>query len=230
MAEGEKMVAECVASGQEITLLALSETAEKSYKIPKSAYSFPVVTFSDDVFLKLSGEKTPQGVMACVKLPTRSVLPPEKSCLLLDGVSDPGNLGTIVRTANAAGYEEIYLIRSADPYAPKAVRASMSGVFYTKLYIGDAAEVYAALADVPLIAADLNGENIFAFTPPEKYCLVIGNEGHGISAETNARKIYTITIPMRESQESLNAGVSAGIAMYVLKRSELKNIIIQGDK
>ena len=202
MAEGEKMVAECVASGQEITLLALSETAEKSYKIPNSAYPFPVVTFSDDVFLKLSGEKTPQGVMACVKLPARSVRPPEKSCLLLDGVSDPGNLGTIVRTANAAGYEEIYLIRSADPYAPKAVRASMSGVFHTKLYIGDAAEVYAALADVPLIAADLNGENIFAFTPPEKYCLVIGNEGHGISAETNARKSYTITIPMRESQES----------------------------
>ncbi len=223
LVEGEKMVAECVAAGQEITLLVLSEKAAQTYPVPLLEPPMPVFIVSNDVFLKLSGEKNPQGVLASVRLPERKVEKPQKSCLLLDGVSDPGNLGTIIRTANAAGYEEIYLLHCTDAYAPKAVRASMSGVFHTKLYIADEEDVFNALEGVPLITADLNGENIFSFTPPEKYCLVIGNEGHGISKEVDKRKSYTVTIPMRQSQESLNAGVSAGIAMYVLKQSEFKN-------
>ncbi|MBQ9081199.1 MAG: RNA methyltransferase [Clostridia bacterium] len=224
LVEGEKMVSECIAAGQEITLLVLSESAAKYYPVPLSEPPMPLITVSDDVFLKLSGEKNPQGVLACVRLPQVEVIAPKKSCLLLDGVSDPGNLGTIIRTANAAGYEEIYLLRCSDVYAPKVVRASMSGVFHTKLYIGEEEQIFKALTGVPLVTADLNGENIFRFTPPEKYCLVIGNEGHGISKTVDERKAYTITIPMRKSQESLNAGVSAGIAMYVLKQSEFNRI------
>lgn len=220
LVEGEKMVSECISAGQAVKLLVFTEAA---YDASNGKYdgTMPVMTVSDDVFLKLSDEKSPQGVLAVVALPENKILPPRKSCLLLDGVSDPGNLGTIIRTANAAGYEEVYLLASTDPYAPKAVRASMSGIFHTALYASsDAKEIFKALDGVPLVTADLHGENIFTFCPPEKFCLVIGNEGHGVSQAVKARQTHTVTIPMRASQESLNAGVSAGIAMYLLKRKE----------
>lgn len=226
LAEGEKMVSECMASGGEITLLVFSESAQSRLSSDAGNVllkaSMPVIILSDDLFEKVSGEKTPQGVMAVVRLPDGAVQPPEKSCLLLDGVSDPGNLGAIVRTANAAGYEEIYLIGCADPYSPKAVRASMSGVFHTKLYIGAEEEILSALAGVPLVAADLDGQNVFSFVPPDKFCLVIGNEGHGIGAAVKSLAAYTVTIPMRRTQESLNAAVSAGIVMYALKRGDFE--------
>jgi TrmH family RNA methyltransferase len=134
----------------------------------------------------------------------------------LDNLQDPGNLGTIIRTANAAGIEDIYLINCVDPYSPKCVRASMSGIFFVNIYEGEKKEVLNAVSSVPLICADMNGENIFSFTPPEKFCLCIGNEGGGISEEVKRAAAYTIRIPMRTTCESLNAAVSAGIAMYEL--------------
>ncbi len=226
LAEGEKMVSECMAAGGEIVLLVFSESAQSRLKEKKgNAFSeapMPAITLSDDLFAKVSGEKTPQGVLAAVRLPVRSIRPPRGSCLLLDGVSDPGNLGAIIRTANAAGYAEIYLLGCTDPYSPKAVRASMSGIFHTALYEGTAEEIFSALSGVPLVAADLGGENVFSFTPPEKFCLVIGNEGHGIGAQVKERAEYTVTVPMRRTQESLNAAVSAGIVMYALRRGDFE--------
>ena len=80
-------------------------------------------------------------------------------------------------------------------------------------------EALAALDGIPLITADMSGENVFAFAPPEKFCLCIGNEGGGISPELFKRSSYTVSIPMRDSCESLNAAVSAAIAMYALKNN-----------
>ncbi len=226
IAEGEKMVAECLAVGGGVSLLVFSQSAEKrlTENADKPFYKAPMpsITLSDDVFERVSGEKTPQGVLAVVRMPRRALAPPQKSCLLLDGVSDPGNLGTIIRTANAAGYGEIYLLGCADPYSPKAVRASMSGIFHTILYEGTEEDILAALREVPLVAADLDGKNVFSFVPPAKFCLVIGNEGHGIGAAVKSRRAYTVTVPMRRTQESLNAAVSAGIVMYALKRREFE--------
>lgn len=219
LAEGEKPVSEAIACGKEVTALYLSESAQK--RISFAAENIPVYTLPDELFAKISTEKTPQGAIATLRLPVLAPQPPRKSCLLLDGVSDPGNMGTIIRTANAAGYEEIYLLHCTDPYAPKAVRASMSGIFHTTVYTLTETELD-VLSSVPFITADLKGENIFAFAPPEKYCLCIGNEGHGISEEVRKRAKYTVTIPMHDTQESLNAGVSAGIAMYLLKRREFE--------
>ena len=176
---------------------------------------------SDDVLAYLSDEKTPQGVLCRVKIPQRVLEKPKASCLFLDGVADPKNVGAIVRTANAAGYDEIYLAENcADPYSPKSVRASMSGIFFTKLYFGEREKILSVLDGTPLIVADMDGENAFSFTAPEKFALAIGNEANGISAETTEKASYTVKIPMRATQESLNAAVSAGILMYQLKKSE----------
>ena len=212
LVEGAKMVAECVKSGLEIVRLAVREDFQGD--LPE----YPTVTFGADAFGVVCDEKTPQGVAAEVKIPSYAVESPQKSCLLLDGVSDPANVGAIIRTAVAAGYEELYLIDCADPYSPKSVRASMSGVFFAKLMRGSRKEILKALESTPLIAADMDGENVFSFKPPEKYCICIGNEGNGLSGEVRARAAYTVRIPMGAHTESLNAAVSAGIIMYILNK------------
>ena len=177
------------------------------------------VIVSDTVIHALSDEKTPQGVVCRVQIPRRSISSPSGACIVLDGVADPGNVGAIIRTANAAGYDEIYLTDDcADAYAPKSVRASMSGVFFTKLYIGTRAEIINALENTPVVVADMHGENVFSFQSPKKFALVIGNEANGVSSELKNMATHTVKIPMRATQESLNAAVSAGILMYQLKK------------
>lgn len=208
--EGIKPVRECIEAGCEIERIICVEGLE----------GFDGATVvSESVFKSISSEKTPQGVLAVVKMPQHSLKPPQKSCLLLDCLQDPGNLGTVIRTANAAGYDEIYMISCTDPYSPKAVRASMSGIFFVKIYQGSKEEILDTLKGVPLICADMNGENIFEFNPPKSFCLCIGNEGSGISNEITEQASYTVSIPMRSTCESLNAAVSAGIAMYALRKN-----------
>lgn len=212
LVEGEKMVRECVRSGLRVLRLAVREDRVGE------TYSLPTVTFGRDAFSAICDEKTPQGIAAEVEIPRYRLAPPRKSCLLLDGVSDPANMGAIVRTAVAAGYGEIYCIGCADPYSPKSVRASMSGVFFARVMQGERDEVLSALEGVPLVAADMKGENAFTFVAPQKFVLCIGNEGNGLSDEVARRANYFVRIPMGEHTESLNASVSAGILMYLFQK------------
>ena len=219
--EGVKMTRECLASDFEIERVFLAESYQGELDFPTDK----TVWVSGDVFRVLSDEKTPQGVLCRVKIPKRALQAPKNACLFLDGVSDPANLGAIIRTANAAGYNEIYLTQGcADPYSPKSVRASMSGIFFTKLYTGERAEILSVLRDTPILAADMQGENAFTFTPPDKFALAIGNEANGISAETEQAAKQVVKIPMSATQESLNAAVSAGILMYLLKKGSFEKL------
>ena len=209
LVEGTKPVNECITAGGEVEKVVCTEKLSENYDNP--------IVVSEEVFGAISSEKTPQGVIAVVKMPQNSLKSPKNSCILLDRLQDPGNLGTIIRTANAAGYREIYLIQCTDPYSPKAVRASMSGIFFTQIYQGGEEEIFKALSGVPLISADMHGENIFDFKAPSKFCLCIGNEGSGLKDVIKNKSDFKVKIPMSETCESLNAAVSAGIAMYVLK-------------
>ena len=210
--EGEKMVRECVNSPLEIKRIIVRED------FSGDTYGYPVVTLGADAFAAVCDVKTPQGVAAEVKIPCFEAAPPKNSCLVLDGVSDPANVGAILRTAVASGYEEVYCISAADPFSPKCVRASMSAIFYAKIMQGSHAEVLNALKGIPVLAADMGGENVFGFEAPEKFALVIGNEGQGLSQIMRERADYTVAIPMGEHTESLNAAVSAGILMYQFKK------------
>ena len=213
LVEGAKMASECLKSGMETERVIAAE----SYRgeLPEDA-----VRVSDGLFRLLSDEKTPQGILCRVRIPRRALRPPQGSCLLLDGVSDPGNMGAIIRTASAAGYKQLYLADCTDPWSPKSVRASMSGIFFTELYIAPRAEILQTLEGIPVFAADMEGENIFSFSPPAVFALAVGNEANGISEEVFARAAARLKIPMRPEQESLNAAVAAGIAMYALKREQ----------
>ena len=205
------MVREAVLSGQEIKRLIVREGYDGE------TYSLPAVLLGESAFSAVCEERTPQGIAAEVALPESSLRPPCGKCLLLDGLQDPSNVGAAVRTAVAAGYGEVYLCGCADPFSPKSVRASMSGVFFAHIMQGAREEVFSALGGVPIVAADMGGEDVFSFRPPEQFCLAVGSEGSGLSPETRARAAYTVRIPMDARCESLNAAVSAGILMYALR-------------
>ena len=219
LVEGRKMAVECQRSDFEIDRVFVAE----SYAGENPFSEEQTVHVSDDVFRFLSDEKSPQGILCRIKIPTRALTAPKGKCLLLDGVADPGNVGTIIRTANAAGYEEIYLTEEcADPYSPKSVRASMSGVFFTKIYRANRVDILSVLSETPIIVADMGGENVFSFTAPKRFVLAIGNEANGISDMVQEKATHTVKIPMQATQESLNAAISAGIIMYVLNKDEFQ--------
>lgn len=211
LVEGHKMVREAVASGMDVVRLILRED------YAGETYGLPAVLLGQDAFAAVCDEKTPQGIAAEVAIPLRSVQPPQGRCLLLDGLQDPANVGAIIRTAVAAGYEDVYLAGCADPFSPKSVRASMSGVFFARIMQGTQEEILLAIAGMPVIAADMGGEDVFSYAAPEKFCLAVGSEGSGLSALVRSRADVTVRIPMDARTESLNAAVSAGILMYALR-------------
>ena len=211
LVEGVKMVREAVAAGLDVKRVAVREG------YAGETYSLPVLVLGEGAFAAVCEEKTPQGVAAEVAIPHAKMRPPAGKCLLLDGLQDPSNVGAIVRTAVAAGYGDVYLANCADPFSPKSVRASMSGVFFARLMQGTHEEIFSALEGVPVLAADMGGEDVFSFVPPERFCLAIGSEGSGLSEKTRTRAEITVRIPMDARCESLNAAVSAGILMYALR-------------
>jgi len=175
-----------------------------------------IVLLSDRIFNSVSDTVTPQGVIAIVEKPKEQLISANR-LMVLDGISDSGNLGTIIRTASATGYKDIVLLSSADPFSPKSVRSSMGGVFSVRIHQLSYEDFLNM--DYPIYLLDMAGENIFEFLPKDKFALVVGSEAKGASEiiRTKAEKI--LSLPM-ESMESLNASISASVAMYVLKYSK----------
>jgi len=179
-----------------------------------------MLVLSDALFDRVSDTVSPIGIAAVVKQRKYSDISEISSdkVIVLDHVSDAGNVGAILRTAVAAGYKDVICIGGADPFSPKAVRASMSAIFKSRLFFCDIDAFLCGknsnLYDI--IVLDMQGEDIFRFAPKGRFALVVGNEAHGVSEELK-QVGKKVSIPM-QSMESLNAAVSAGIAMYVIGR------------
>ena len=212
--EGHKMIMD--AKNANVNVLEIFATEENASLF--SGFDCPVTVVSDAVFKCMSDEVTPQGSLAVLEIPKSGAISSLSRCLLLDRVQDPGNVGTIMRLAAACGIKDVLLIDSADPYSPKAVRSSMSGIYRVNAYkvSEEEALTFTAKNGVTLICADMDGESLFEFDAPEKFCLCVGNEGNGISDNImqNANKI--ISIPMESGVESLNVSVATGVTLYTL--------------
>lgn len=215
--EGVKMVKEAILSGVQIQkILATEKGSEQLFVALASEVQVELV--SDIVFDCLTDEVSPQGVIAVAVKPNLPISAPNGASIFLDGVSDPGNVGAIIRTAAASGYKDIYLANSADAYSPKSVRASMSGIYKVNVYSGDKDQLLKVI-NQPIVIADMNGCSVFEYKPMQEFCLVIGNEAHGVSKQLRDLAQVTVSIPMQNDMESLNASVSAGILMYALKNN-----------
>ena len=219
--EGYKMVSEALSAKKSVKLL--MGTTEGLARF--SCEEIDKIEVSEEVLNYVSDAVTPQGVLAVLSEEYVEPKTPIKPCVLLDGVSDPGNLGTIIRTCAAVGVKDLYLVDCCDAYSPKTVRSSMSGIFFVNLTVLKREDVALIMGETPVIVADMNGENVFTFNPPERYCLVIGNEANGVSKEIENLATNTIKIPMAKTSESLNAGVSLAVTLYELTEGKGKSLI-----
>ncbi len=214
MVEGLRNVRDTAAAlPQSVRRIILGEHAYEKYGELFSA--FPVSVLDDALIDKVSDSESCQGVIS-INAKKQSAFPTGFRCVLLDRVRDPGNVGTIIRTAVAAGYD-VVLNDCADIYSPKVVRSAMSAVLKCSIGI-DIPPVELKRAGYEIIVADMNGTDVFGVPPPSgKYCIVIGNEANGVGGDVRAVADRVLAIP-QSGVESLNAAIAAGIMMFTLSR------------
>lgn len=196
-----------------------SEDKELMQKLQKISYE----VVSDEVFRKISDTKTPQGILCVVKqysYTLEDLLQKENPMLvLLEDIQDPGNLGTILRTAEGAGVDGIIMTReTVDIYNPKTIRATMGSVYRMPfIYVDSLKETIQALQKnkVSVYAAHLQGKNYYDAFDFRKGCaFLIGNEGNGLRKETADLADSYLKIPMEGCVESLNAAIATSLLMY----------------
>jgi len=176
-----------------------------------------VYMVSDFIMEKISDTKQPQGIAAVLKIPPKVEKKKGSRVLYLDSIRDPGNLGTIVRTAAASGYNDIMLDACADAYNPKVVRSTMGALLSVNILADSTPEDILNLKQdgFKVFAAKLSGENVFTLKQKhDKIVLLVGSESVGIRQELLDLADFFVTIPMQNNIESLNAAVSAAILMY----------------
>ncbi|MCM0582989.1 RNA methyltransferase [Weissella diestrammenae] len=186
----------------------------------------PVFFIYDDIAKKLSDLVTPQGIFAEVSLPTANRAPQyihDGAWLFLDAIQDPGNVGTMVRTADAAGFTGVVFgAGSVDPFAPKAIRAMQGSQFHVQIASGDLKEWITEFKRNEFVVygtqLDPEAVDLFTIQPQTQFALVMGNEGQGMSTELAQMTSQNLYIPLAGHAESLNVGVAAGIAMFALRQ------------
>jgi len=211
--EGPRVLAEAKAAGLEFELIAVRE----GDKLPFHAESR--VTLTPAAFRAATQTVTPQGVIAIVRVHEASAADAVQAArvgrwplLVLDGVQDPGNVGAICRTAAAAGAPALAVLSgTADPYGPKAVRASAGNVFRLKV----ARAHWKDLADLDGYGAAPSGGAPLAEAPIESAgMIVLGSEAHGLSR----KDLRLVTVPLTEGVESLNVAAAAALILFEIKR------------
>ena len=192
---------------------ALCQKAEQAFLIHESLES------------RISEVKAPQGVYCVCRIPHQplsELASAGRRFLALDRLQDPGNMGTIIRTADAAGFDGAILSGAcADLYSAKTLRATMGSVFRVPARrVEDLPGELEALKakGYAVVATELGGADFYANCPHEKAVLVIGSEGNGVSQAVRDAATHHLALPMRGGAESLNAAVAAGIMIYEMAR------------
>ncbi len=215
VADGTKLLEEAVKYCPGLDTVILSEGVEA--QVPDHVR---LVRVPKDVMASVSPMETPQGALFLCRMPEKTRFCPQTPMLLLDGIQDPGNLGTILRTADALEIPVALLEGCADPYSHKVVRASMGAVFRSPVIQTSWAEAkeLCAAANIPIAvtalsqrARDIREVNL------KTIAVVIGSEGKGVRREILDHADQELIIPMNARCESLNAAVAATICMWQMK-------------
>jgi len=246
--EGVRLVEEALTSGCRIEAVLFSESGERHRErlaplVGKAEVGFPVLRTTDRLFEGIADTEHPQGVAALVeprKVEMSDVLAtPEGACapllVILAGVQDPGNVGTILRTAAAFGATGVVTTATgqsgtASPFAPKAMRASAGASLYLPIRSGMALGILLTqlkLNGIRTVASCVHGEGVGAMAPWEvEWCepvaLLVGNEGAGLPEEVVHGADGRIHIPMATRVESLNAAAAATVVLYEAYRQRMK--------
>ncbi|MFD2627946.1 TrmH family RNA methyltransferase [Oceanobacillus kapialis] len=216
LVEGSHLVEEARKSDWTI----LEIIAQDSVDLPKWCEELPLTFVTEQVFQQISQTKSPQGIAAVVEMKEATV-DLENHLLLLDGIQDPGNLGTMIRTADAAGFGGIILgSGTVDLYNDKVVRATQGSLFHIPIKNGHLEAEIEQLKEneYTVWATSLqNAQNYGDSNKDNKVALIVGNEGAGVQQVLQEKADKIVKIPIYGEAESLNVSIAAGILMYYIK-------------
>ena len=205
-------------------LITTSEVDEKELGAVKAEERLEV---SKEIYKSISDTQSPQGAMAVAYMPTYDLVHFNIEAghyLVLENLQDPGNLGTIIRTAHAFDFKGVFITKgSVDLYSPKVVRSTMSSLFHVPIVIEEEIDTYMDFLKqkgVTLYTTALipGAKPIYDVTFEEKVAIIIGNEGNGVSERVKEASDHTVIIPMPGAAESLNAAIATSICMYEITR------------
>ncbi len=177
----------------------------------------------DSILKELTDVKTPQDLCVVLEYKPESLKVPKKNFLILDGIQDPGNTGTLIRSALASGMESVFILSGVNPTNNKLVRSSAGAIFNIPIYSMDRNDfiAFAKNNKLLLVYADMKGENIFNFQTKKSLGIVVGNEGNGVSNDIRKISYKSLSIPMSDKIESLNAAVSGSIIMFEINKNNI---------
>ncbi|AMV61372.1 rRNA methylase [Pediococcus damnosus] len=224
--EGRHLVNEVLQNEADVVYVVATqdELDEIKFDVPEDL----LVIVSDKIADRLSDTVTTQGIFAIVRIPNkeRQIQDPDSDVtgawLLLDNIQDPGNIGTMVRTADAAGFQGVIFGKgTADIFNPKIQRAMQGSQFHIRLVLGNLEEWIKSFktANIPVFGTELNpqAKSYKDIDTTDDFALIMGNEGNGMSQELLSQTTANLYIPIKGQAESLNVAVAAGILMFSLR-------------
>lgn len=229
--EGIKMLEEALQEKASIEKIILCEDCQNDYSHELDVYEIAkneIITVSEKIFKELTGVENPQGILAVInKEKNKPINYNEDIIIALDGIQDPGNLGTILRTIDSVGLTQVVLSeKTADPYNPKVVRSTMGAIYRVNIIQTNNLQntlKQITKNDYKIMATALDEESKSVYDIKlKKKVIVIGNEANGISKEIISMSDEKIIIPMLGKTESLNAAVATGVILYEYVRRKLQ--------
>ncbi|TLS39167.1 TrmH family RNA methyltransferase [Pseudalkalibacillus caeni] len=221
MIEGPHIVEEASRQGSLVKEVIMLEESDHSNMADAFNEKARVFTVTEKVMKEISDTETPQGIAAICTFPDETIKVQKGKFILLDSIQDPGNLGTIIRTADAAGYDAVILGDGCvDPYNSKVLRSTQGSIFHLPIVKANLEEFIKQLKEkqIPVYATEVNGGR--SYTSLEKqdtFAIVMGNEANGVSKQVLQLADERIYIPIFGEAESLNVSIAAGILMYQLR-------------
>ena len=232
LAEGLRTAEEAVAYKVVETLFYVATDDDRTMRLLEDAamQNIKLVCVNENVMKKIADTETPQGIIAVCKMrqpKLENLLASGKMLLVLDRVGDPGNIGTMLRTADAAGIGGLVILKGcADIYAPKTVRSSMGSLFHIPVLSGVSEQEFvsaAKKAGYDLLVTCLDGaDNLYKADLSGRIAFVMGNEAGGVSETLLEKADKRVYIPMAGRAESLNVAMAAGIVMFEALRRKVK--------
>lgn len=214
--EGEHLLTEAHKSDWEIKEIVVQDGANA----PTFIGEYPTTIVADNVFQHITDTKTPQGIAAIVKIKSQT-WSSANSVLLIDSVQDPGNLGTMIRTADAVGFDAVVIgNHSVDLYNEKVIRSTQGSLFHVPIFQANLATTILSLKEEGFTVWATSLENAKSYKGVQvndKMALLMGNEGNGVNQSLIDLADYNVIIPIPGKAESLNVSVAAGILMYHIK-------------
>ena len=225
--DNPKVVKEAINAGFNLKYLLINceVRANNAEKFDFNSKNCEVVKLNDSTFKLFADTCNSQGVIGVVENVCKKLDEPNSNFLVLDNLQDPGNVGTLLRTALGANILNVYMVDCVSLTNEKLIRSSMGAVFKLNIYECSKSEFMIfqkqSLKKYDIYVGNMQGENVFDVTVKNQFGIILGNEGNGVSKEMFEIANKKISIPMANNLESLNVGVAGAILMYELNKNNI---------